>query len=661
MAKYDYESDPASQLKNIKGELETIQKRRRNITEQLATVENEIWSQCKVLATTVYRAYAGKDALTGYDTVVVDEASMLMPPLVFYAAGLAESSVIIAGDFRQLPPIVVSDDTMAQNWLRRDVFSLAGLPDRIKRREKIRGLVHLDTQYRMREPICKVVNELFYGDNPLITDESANLYAPSGRLPNNPLLYLDTQSYHPWAALRVGTYSRYNLFHALLIRNIVSRLCKADGDDAATGAESIGCISPYTAQAKVIQALLTDKLGKCAAGMSATVHSYQGNEKTTVILDLTDSYGTKPSRFTKATDIDEDGARLLNVAISRAKRHIILVGNFDYLKKRVPEKAFTNRLIRRFLKNGEPLDLQSASSLDGREWADEMHRVQPPFIDLPENTTGVFNEGTFYPAFMQDIKEAQASIVILSPFASENGTARWVDALRSAIWRNVRVQLITKPPEEFGGVAPQRVAELVKELRRIGASVDLRAKMHEKIAIIDSRILWHGSLNILSHRDTHESMLRIDSVLASRVIGKLASAPLPDKQQMLPIEPSENPRCPVCNGSTIWHCGKRGVWFECEDRKCEGSITWGKAKRKYTGQERRSATGTGTAAGNSTHQLNQAAKRLCPKANCNGTLKERKGRHGLFWGCTNFPQCKHTENAVVSNTIEQKGAQAGKA
>jgi hypothetical protein len=39
---------------------------------------------------------------------VIDEASMLVPPLVYYTAGLATQSVTVAGDFRQLPPIVMS-------------------------------------------------------------------------------------------------------------------------------------------------------------------------------------------------------------------------------------------------------------------------------------------------------------------------------------------------------------------------------------------------------------------------------------------------------------------------------------------------------------------------------------------------------------------------
>ena len=36
--------------------------------------------------------------------------------------------------------------------------------------------------------------------------------------------------------------------------------------------------------------------------------------------------------------------------------------------------------------------------------------------------------------------------------------------------------------------------------------------MHEKIAVIDSRIVWVGSLNILSHKNASEIMMRIDSL-----------------------------------------------------------------------------------------------------------------------------------------------------
>jgi hypothetical protein len=51
--------------------------------QQLAALEQEVLARCRILATTVYRTYLGKAAPRQFDVVVIDEASMLMPPLVF--------------------------------------------------------------------------------------------------------------------------------------------------------------------------------------------------------------------------------------------------------------------------------------------------------------------------------------------------------------------------------------------------------------------------------------------------------------------------------------------------------------------------------------------------------------------------------------------------
>ena len=80
---------------------------------------------------------------------------MLMPPHVYWAAGLATRSVTVAGDFRQLPPVVESESPLA-GTLKRDVFEVAGIPDRLKRPEPIPYLVSLRTQYRMRPAICEI-------------------------------------------------------------------------------------------------------------------------------------------------------------------------------------------------------------------------------------------------------------------------------------------------------------------------------------------------------------------------------------------------------------------------------------------------------------------------------------------------------------------------
>lgn len=640
---YPIPSELHAKLAEFRTRLGQIRERVTAIGRELTELEQQVLARCRILATTVYRTYLCQGASRQFDTVVIDEASMLMPPLIYYAAGLATQSVTVAGDFRQLPPIVMSDESLAADWLKQDVFEKAGIPSRLERCEPTPHLVVLGTQYRMREPICAVINELFYADRPLRSDPCVSRGVEGFPLSTAPLLFVDTAPFHPWTALRVGTYSRYNLFHALLVRNIVLHLAETGFlPPAGELNEAVGAVAPYASQARLIQALLDDRIGPRAAGIAATVHRYQGNEKRVMLLDLTDSIGASLGRFLKAARIEEDGARLLNVAASRARHHVVLLGNFEYLRAKAPGNGFVRRLVDHFEEHGEALDLNTLLPLAERDWVDGLHRVLPVTFDLPDSAAGAFTEGTFYPAFLKDLGRAHESIVIFSPFATGTGTGRWVDPLRAALARGVRVRILTRPPEEFGGGGTDEVGELVRALRDLGVAIDLRTRMHEKIAIIDGRVLWHGSLNILSHRDTHESMLRIESPAACGQLARFVSTPVVGRRDEAPsLETPENPPCPTCSGPTVWNNGRYGIYFACEDSNCDGKVGPRQRSRGHQGENTgRRRTGTRGARRSSV----ATAGRPCPKAGCGGRLAERNGHFGHFLGCTNYPRCRHTEN-----------------
>jgi ssDNA-binding Zn-finger/Zn-ribbon topoisomerase 1 len=641
-----YSPEPQIQIRldTLRTRISEIKRRIAAIDGELAELERQVLARCRILATTVYKTYLDKDPMRQFDIVVVDEASMLMPPLVYHAAGLATQSVTVAGDFRQLPPIVMSDEELAVEWLKCDAFEKAGIPQRLKRREPTPHLVALGTQYRMREPICSVINELFYADHPLHSDPSVNYSGGGFPLSPAPLLYVDTAAFHPWAALRVGTYSRYNVFHALLVRKIVLHLAEAgflppDGEPN----DAIGVVSPYSAQARLIQTLLDDRLGSRAVGISATVHRFQGNEKRAMVLDLTDSTGATLGYFFKAIRIEEDGARLLNVAASRAKHHVVLVANFEYVRAKAPPNGFARRLIDHFEEHGEALDLDAILPLADRDWVDGLHGSLAPTFDLPDGAAGAFTEGTFYPAFLKDLSRARESIVIFSPFATSGGGGRWVDPLRAALARGVRVRVLTRPPGGFGGGRPEEVAEVVRTLRDLGVAVDLRKQMHEKIAILDGRILWHGSLNILSHSDTLESMLRIESAAACQQLGRFVRMPGGRHEEETPIDAPENPKCPKCRHTTVWNNGRYGIWFECERPDCDGKVDPRRPSVQRGPRTQRDPKNK-PSSGPRTRGASRQTGRICPQPGCGGRLVEREGKFGWFRGCSRFPLCRYTED-----------------
>lgn len=553
---------------------------------------------------------------------------MLMLPMSYYAAGLAQQAVVVAGDFRQLPPIVISEETMAKDWLQKDVFEKAEIPSLIGANQQPDFLVALRNQYRMDEQICGCINTIFYRDHPLNTDVSVRTRRPSRfTLSSASLLYVDTSPYHPWSSLRLGTFSRYNLFHALLVRNIAVHLGAEGCLSSEPGQnQELGIVAPYAAQIKLIQALLDDKFANRGAEFAATVHRFQGNEKASIIIDLPDSFGYRLGRFMKSTQLEETGARLLNVAVSRAREHVLLVANFEFLREKAPSSGIVPSLLDYFERYGESLEVERLLPLGGSDWIDGLHRLGTDGFEMPYDLAGAFTEGTFYPAFSKDLTNAKRSVVIFSPFLTARGSGRWAQHLLAAQAREISLRLVTRPPVDQGGILEEGLSETISQLRKTGIPVDLRARMHEKIAIIDGEILWHGSLNILSHKDTSESMLRIPSRSACSQVARFVTTPSGNRGKDLDLSSPENPACRNCDQATVWNNGRHGVWFECE--ACGAKTNAWENKRGTTPDGRTAPRPT----------------KSCPRPGCGGRLIHRQGRHGSFLGCSNYPRCRQTEN-----------------
>jgi superfamily I DNA and/or RNA helicase len=128
--------------------------------------------EARLVVTTVHQAFLSPLlAESRFDVLIVDEASMVQPVALYLAAGLAKRS-IVAGDFRQLPPVVCAKSVSANAWLRRDAFEAAGIPDDVKRGDYPPYLVVLTQQYRISEGICSLVAAAY--DAGLTTDHSVH-------------------------------------------------------------------------------------------------------------------------------------------------------------------------------------------------------------------------------------------------------------------------------------------------------------------------------------------------------------------------------------------------------------------------------------------------------------------------------------------------------
>ena len=328
-----------------------------------------------------------------FDVVIVDEASMVMLPALYYAAGLAREKVVVSGDFRQLPPIIATEQKEIRDQIGLDVFHAAGIVSAVESKKGLSRLVMLDEQHRMGDTICRLITSFMYSGK-LRTSAATRARGTGIPIPlSSPLTIIDTSSLWPFET-QTPSFSRYNLVHALVVRNLSLKL-QESGHIKDAG--SLGICTPYSAQAKLVRRLIDDE-GLGRAVEAGTVHRYQGDEKTTIVIDIPESIGGGQflGRFLQGDHPDDDGAKLFNVAISRAREHLVVVANLTYLDDRIPGGAFLRDILFQMQSSGETLDAREILTLHE---ADLRELGQTVDIDLEAQRTGLFGQKDFDTVF----------------------------------------------------------------------------------------------------------------------------------------------------------------------------------------------------------------------------------------------------------------------
>lgn len=123
----------------------------------------------------------------------------------------------------------------------------------------------------------------------------------------------------------------------------------------------------------------------------------------------------------------------------------------------------------------------------------------------------LFDEQTFYPAFMNDIEKCKRELIIECPFITHRRMNALYPSFRRLTKRGVRVVINTRDPLQHDSPMNIVADEAVSILQDIGVSVLFTGNHHRKLAVIDGCILYEGSLNILSQNDSCEIMRRIES------------------------------------------------------------------------------------------------------------------------------------------------------
>jgi len=549
------------------------------IEEKLKKIEETIISEAEIVATTLTRAYL-RDSIQSrrFDTVILDEASMAPIPALWIAAGLADNNAVVVGDPKQLPPIVISEKDLAQKWLGKDIFEVAGLSGYSFKAEHLTPLM---IQYRMHPSISLIVNDLIYKnrlkDGKIFSgDEYCGLddercdqslfkwYSQDWGF-DNPVLLIDTGLLHAWvtSVSRGRRSSRLNFLSATVCMDLAEQVLREDRSKLKPGrSPRILIINPYRPHAKLVNILIKEQ-GLENEIRSGTVHNFQGSEADMVIFDLVnDEPHWRVGMFMPT--LDENIKRLINVALTRAKRRLFVVGDFDYIQK-MSKKAFLGKELIPFLKDRfrcEDANKVVPHGLASRS-AKAQSRVFGGNVEADADRV-IMTQEQFYPYFSNDVNASKDRVIIYSPFTTQDRLAFMEPSLKSAVERGVHVFVITKALGDRGKRELGNYRMLEKTLESWGIIVIHKSRMHEKLAIVDNSILWVGSLNILSFSSTQEIMERrfsknvVDDFIKTLRI-----------YDLLREYEDGSPTCPICGSEIVASEGdKEPFYWKCVNKDC---------------------------------------------------------------------------------------------
>lgn len=267
--------------------------RRKFNIKDIKPRSEEFLKEYPVVLSTTYssKSCISKDMV--FDYVIMDEASQVDIKTGALALSCALNAVIV-GDDKQLPNVIGREEALALNAIQ----STYNVDDKYNATThsflqscvevfKDAPVTLLREHYRCHPKIIEFCNGRFY-DGELIT------------------MTVDHSEDKVLQVIRTvkGNHARGH-FNQREIDVIMQEVMPE-----YAGKGSVGIITPYRVQAEEINKAL-------GSDIASTVHKYQGRECETIIMSMVDN---APTEFS-------DDSNLLNVAISRAKKHICIVTN----------------------------------------------------------------------------------------------------------------------------------------------------------------------------------------------------------------------------------------------------------------------------------------------------------------------------------------------
>ncbi len=290
-----------------------------------------------------------------FDTTIIDEASQILEPQLIGILSRIKRFILI-GDHRQLPAVVSQKSIFSKT--DNPLLNKLGIKDlansyferlfmRCKANEWDWAYGMLSMQGRMHEDVMAFANKHFYdgklrilpkGLNPrqyqskyLSTSSEDDLRQ---KIATKRMLFFNTPADE---ALGSG---KKNKFEAQKVVELLQHIKGIyEENNLPLSKNSVGVITPYRAQIAQIRALVFAQAPEWIDLLTIdTVERYQGGARDIIIISVCLN---KPYQLNTLVALSEEGVdRKLNVALTRAKEQVIMIGNAELLKKDKRYAAF---------------------------------------------------------------------------------------------------------------------------------------------------------------------------------------------------------------------------------------------------------------------------------------------------------------------------------
>lgn len=295
-----------------------IRNRKLVLKKEIKQINQQRIADAKLVFTTAAQCFIG-DYFDNekFDLVVVDEVGMMPLIQTLTMSSFSSNKFLVAGDPKQLGPISTGKTEAVMNWFNRDVFQYFRDVDGFEEE----AVVMLTEQRRMHPEICELINNRFYNGKltSYYSESYRELKIDNGKI-DSPYCFIPIEPKDGSIVQSTEGKSRVNYKTSQVVVDLVEAILRQNQF------LDIGIITPYNGQVINLTRQLNNIIpsGEQSDRVKiGTVHSFQGSGFDVIIYDIVDNSEKPIGALYKS----ENGKRLVNVALSRAKHKLIIVGD----------------------------------------------------------------------------------------------------------------------------------------------------------------------------------------------------------------------------------------------------------------------------------------------------------------------------------------------